>query len=302
MDREKTGSAGDFTAAESRGANESKTDRPFNPFRVPRSAEARQIVRDAIRHIEAYEEHVGLRKRKRRQRDQETFEAVVTAVIADVAHRHLTAPGKWVAVPLSNRVLGLGGRYASRVLGQTLPHIVKRLAAPGMNHIELRLGQQGFMPGQGRRTTMRASGYVRARIDELGLEPTDFGADGTAELVILKEAKSDDFWAKAEWIDYQDSDTTQQYRAEVERINKWLAAADIGFDAWDWLSDDELPNLADRTLRRYFNGSFDTGGRLFGGFWQPLGKEVRLRGITIGGDVNCYACWRRSRSRVTHTG
>jgi hypothetical protein len=40
-----------------------------------------------------------------------------------------------------------------------------------------------------------------------------------------------------------------------------------------------------RQLRRYFSrGSFQSGGRLFGGFWQNLGRQSRLRGLRINGE------------------
>ena len=35
----------------------------------------------------------------------------------------------------------------------------------------------------------------------------------------------------------------------------------------------------------YSQGKFDCGGRLFGGFWQPLSKKERLEGLTINGDT-----------------
>ena len=43
-------------------------------------------------------------------------------------------------------------------------------------------------------------------------------------------------------------------------------------------------NVQARRLRRHFTGRFDTGGRLFNGFWQNLPKNVRLHGIRIDGE------------------
>jgi hypothetical protein len=41
-------------------------------------------------------------------------------------------------------------------------------------------------------------------------------------------------------------------------------------------------DLSERRLRRVFTrGSFESGGRLFGGFWQPLRKPERQSGVRI---------------------
>ncbi len=44
-------------------------------------------------------------------------------------------------------------------------------------------------------------------------------------------------------------------------------------------------DIRTRQLRRQFTlGRFDSGGRLFGGFWENLPKPVRLKGIRIDGE------------------
>jgi len=62
-------------------------------------------------------------------------------------------------------------------------------------------------------------------------------------------------------------------RSQMVEINDWLEQADIE------ISDPELASctqVSDRSLRRVFTrGSFETGGRLFGGFWQKMKKEDR---------------------------
>ena len=83
--------------------------------------------------------------------------------------------------------------------------------------------------------------------------------------------------------------TTQQYRSELQGINRWLAQADIRFDAS--LYDKPVDTYARRLYRRFTQGRFDSGGRLFGGFWQSLPNEpkrypysVRLKGLRIDGE------------------
>src|SRR5439155_2023960 len=98
----------------------------------------------------------------------------------------------------------------------------------------------------------------------------------------LKRTRSD-FWDKGDCIDYDDTDATSRLRTEMREVNSWLADADIECDAE---ADDGTPvDVCDRLLRRYFNnGCFKDGGRLFGGFWQPMKKEARHATIRIDGE------------------
>jgi hypothetical protein len=65
-------------------------------------------------------------------------------------------------------------------------------------------------------------------------------------------------------------------------INEWIAGATLEVD---WLRVYDRPDTSDRTLRRIFNnGSFQQGGRLFGGFWQQMSKQDRHMSLRIDGE------------------
>jgi hypothetical protein len=89
-------------------------------------------------------------------------------------------------------------------------------------------------------------------------------------------------------VEYQDDSTTEAMRAKVARINEGLIAANITFDPGNGvINGHEVPEngvaLGDRTLKRIFNnGRWDHGGRLYGGFWQKMKRELR-DGIRIDG-------------------
>ena len=105
--------------------------------------------------------------------------------------------------------------------------------------------------------------------------------EGEEEIIILKRPRHGHYDEGAR-IDYEDNDSTRRYRHELRAINEWLASADICFDP---AACDHSVDVQARRLRRNFTmGRFDRGGRLFGGFWEPLPKPVRLRGITIDGE------------------
>ena len=61
------------------------------------------------------------------------------------------------------------------------------------------------------------------------------------------------------------------------RINEAIAGLDVE------CCDPEV-DLSQRLLRRVFNnGSFEDGGRLYGGFWQLMKKDDRADGLEIDG-------------------
>ena len=105
----------------------------------------------------------------------------------------------------------------------------------------------------------------------------------TEEIIILKRPKRG-HRDEGERIGYDDDDTTRRYREELRAINGWLASADISFDAATAGYDQSVNVQARRLYRSFTMGSFEKGGRLFGGFWENLPKGVRLRGISIEGE------------------
>jgi hypothetical protein len=165
------------------------------------------VVAEIIRQIEAAEQRVGSRQRRRRADDQRTFEETVSAVVCDLTHRALTEPGGWLSVSLSNRVLGRAGRYGSRVFGKTLPDLLGTMANKGF--LELVKGHQGHFGGA-RFSTMRAGIVLLDRIKDRELGLDDLGRTGGEEVIILKQAREDDE-DHAEWVDYAETETTRRY-------------------------------------------------------------------------------------------
>jgi hypothetical protein len=96
-------------------------------------------------------------------------------------------------------------------------------------------------------------------------------------VIILKSGR-EDYWDEKELLQYPETNDTRKLREQVERLNTWLASADIRCTAHHIDSNY-------RRMRRIFNNSsFEQGGRLFGGFWQPLSKADRKRWIRINGN------------------
>jgi len=285
-------------AAEKGDAPEADRDRPLDPWRRCGTAAARAVIAEAIRLIQNYEDHFRLRKRKRRLADQATFERTVEALLCDAIHGRLTIPTGGLMVSLANRDLGSANRYRAPTLNKALPDILKRLSAPEMAYLNVQKGTQGFQAGEGVRTTISAGERLIRRIEEHSLTLSDITRGSGQETIVLKSAKPDRF-SGAELINYRDTPQTRAFREEMGKINAWLAGADISFD--EFYATDRVVDSQQRHLRRIFNnGSFAKGGRLFGGFWQEIGKEQRGQGLRIADEPVVTLDYRQAAPRALY--
>ena len=108
------------------------------------------------------------------------------------------------------------------------------------------------------------------------------------ETILLRNVIDD----HRQYVDYNDTPKTDEYRQNLKRINQCLLRhwvdiriKDTEFDALEARSgadDEKLPIASTaRTLVRIFsNGSFKEGGRFYRGWWQNVPSEYRKH-ITI---------------------
>jgi len=259
---------------------EDARDRPFNGFRITATDKAASVVAEASHLLRSYEGHRAPRKRKRKAEDLKTFNRQVEAVVCDLIHRELTCPGGWIAIPLSNTILGSRDRYKSKAFSKTIKRVLKYMETPEMGYVEYRKGV--WAPSDRNLnilSTIRAGERLRDRIRECGLTCADIKLDDAQEVIVLKAAKKGHN-DTGTWLQYEDTEQTSACRADMEFINDVLSKADIKYLGH---KDEPVVDTTDRRLWRCFNnGSFEQGGRLFGGFWMPMPK-VKRRGILIQG-------------------
>ncbi len=225
-----------------------------------------------------------------------------------------------VHISLSNRFLGTKDRYRrSPVLSKALPDIIERMEACGFLKVDI--GHQGCA-GFGIPARQTALKPTRLLIDLATAKKAtpssgkthkitslvDFTLDNTGrESILLRQAKMrrGKTTEAAEWVEdagklipYRDNTTTRRYRAEMAAVNDWLAHAPIacGLEFRLETKEAEGEGGTHRVLidphkrflwRSFTQGSFECGGRLWGGFWQDLSKAERLQGLTIAGERVC---------------
>jgi hypothetical protein len=263
--------------------NEVERDRPLNPYRCAASESAEAIVKEAVGLVQRYEARFKLRRNKRRSKDQAIFEQTVDAVLSDLMHRHLVGGGG-IFVSRSNQLLGTKNRYRPPIYGKAFRGILDLLEKPEMDYVKQDVAPD--VQGVRRSTVLRPGQRLLDRMAQHEIEVDDLHERPSGETIILKRSKDpDDYWDQGERIDYPDDEMTVRFRAELEEVNQWLENADLTF-SWIGL---EWPHTSfdprDRRLRRVFTrGRFDSGGRLFGGFWQLLRKAERRSGLCISGE------------------
>jgi hypothetical protein len=255
---------------------------PFlNPFRVPKSDKVKAIIAEVLNQLQHFAKYRHIRKRQ--ADDQANFEPAITAIVCGLIHHHLVADEDGLAISLSREVPRHGSRYDGPASTSTLPMLLELLAAPEMAFLEKRNGEKGNPFRRGRRTTICAGEKLLSRIKKYDVQPGDLRQSLDQETIILKRATAD-YRDRGDRMDYDDTAETIRFRQQMRTINSWLADADIDCDPYA-SGDGSLVDPGDRMLCRYFNnGTFTQGGRLFGGFWQPLTSERRHRYITIDGE------------------
>jgi hypothetical protein len=269
-------------------------DKPFNPHRIATSDAAKSLVGEMLHYLSSLEKHrqdMGwklARKRGRKTLDRNRYERQVEALVSDVAVHHLTGTGSWLRVPRRKQDLGSSSNYKPAYITEKFVDVMDSLALPEVGFIAIDLGSRDENPfannrsqAIGKQTRIRATQRLIDRIEQRNLKPSDFSLDPAEEVIHLKGKKQgESFWATAGLIPYQDTDKTRQMREDLRRINEWLDKADIELG-----TDHPTVDLTQRRLHRLFNeGSWESHGRFYGGFWITLPKEIR-RDILIDGEL-----------------
>lgn len=255
------------------------SDRPFKPFRLAITSEVRELVREVLDLLNSAER----RSKKRQATAQLIHQRAVSALTCDLVHLHLTQPEKWMAVELSKSALAPATRRAP-FMTEKFAELVKSLAVPEVDLVELRKGDQQSRGGL--RTTIRPSAWLIKRIAELRLDLGDLGQDRAllGEPLELRGKKFKQTIGgkvvfRADKLPLPKSEEVGGIRKEMDEINAWIADTNL---SWEGEEIEGKVDLGKRFLRRIFNnGSFRAGGRLYGGFWQSMEKELRLEGLLI---------------------
>ena len=282
------------SAGQGQGQENNPRDRPLEPWRRPASQKADELVRWVTSIFEHNEKRFRPRQRRRRPADQKVLEGTVAALICDAIHRDLTSPGGRVMLPLSNQKLGTRSRYRAPVYSKQLPQILELLDG---DILDRQKGHQAYF-GEAKQTTIALADRFKGVVESYGIGLSDLRREQGGELLILKRSK-EDYWDGGGTFEYDDTPTTNAFRAEVQRINARLASLDLTLDL-DHPRARKV-DLRERSMRRIFNNArFDHGGRLWGGFWQELSKRDRAAALLLDGDRAVTLDYRQMGPRLLY--
>jgi hypothetical protein len=290
--------------SQSSNASEESHDVWFNPYRQPRTSGATALVQGVVAEIKTHEK----RKRARKARDLETFDAIASALISDIVYFYLSRHPAHVGLTLSraNDVLGGKSRYRPKYYNKTTALVLNFLDHGGFGTQKIGTALDPITK-QRTQTVVRPGTKLSVLIEQAKLRLPDFRTDDKAEVIVLKDNRPDSFFDRSERaksIEYTESAVTRKLRSEVQVINAWLEQADIDFDlgvAQAAGLDPRQIDIRNLKLRRIFTRRrFDSGGRLFGGFWQTLPKQVRMRGLRIEGEGVVSLDYSEMNPRITY--
>jgi hypothetical protein len=260
--------------------------RAFNQFLCARTDNLKALIAEVQTQLDGYEFFHQTRKRVRRPADQVTYERTVEAILCDLCAVELAPHSDSIHLPLSNKVLRSKSRYKGTALGKTLPDVLKVMSAPEMGFVVLEKGHSTFkIVGDelnvafagGQQSILKAGPKLLSRIERFGITRDDLGPAPEEEVLILRAPKRHAN-SNAEYQEYEDDEATLALRQQMTDINAWLCKADI-------TCSHPQVDPAQRRLRRIFNNAdFAQGGRLYGGFWQPMSSDARQEHILIEGD------------------
>lgn len=251
-------------------------ERAFNPHRAPNSARATALIDELLQRFFDYERRTGLRRRGRKQSDLETLRKAASALFSDLAVSIISEGSVPLHLSRSKKSSGVAPRYQTVERSETFRKMLDHLANPELALIGQEIGSAS-PDAPNRQTTIWPTQELVRVVNQHKPAPDEFCEYPFAETIQLK-APPRRRGRPGPLINYAETDQTRRYRQELLEINSRLMKSDI-----EYLGSQSV-DISQRRLRRVFTrGSFKAGGRLFGGFWQPMNKKDRLDVLRLDG-------------------
>lgn len=243
----------------------------------------RRLVQEVAAVVAHHECETDLRRRQRRTADHAKHLTAIEVTTANLVHTVLN-PQEGRRAVLTGNPEGGRTRYDNPALGKPYRRLLGALEDIGW--LDRQVGSRGM---EGRfASSIAPTPAFRAKVIEAGIALTDLGRIEGEEVILAKRKETTERGdpIRISLVDYPESERARGLRETMQRVNTFIAEADIAF-----LDDGLGPvDLSNRVQRRHFLCAagddlpgFDLGGRLYGGAWQNLPK-TRRGGIRIEGE------------------
>lgn len=255
----------------------------------PRWRAAGPSLKAAVgRLIELLQKQEPPRQRQRRANDTATFHLSIECIACNLLAVSIGAPERPLAVPLANSASRL-----APIFGKPARKVIDLMVSLG-----LVTKVKGY-PYRGP-TTIQATPKLRKHLPLGTIDWNALHVQSDTTVVVLKKRGNDDPAS-----DNDDALPARPGRAsgeheqwlrfityEMHAINAAILSAPVECKGNAVAHIAERPGAAmasmvtlhHRMLRRTFNGTWQQGGRLFGGFWQTMSRPDRFKHIRIGGE------------------
>jgi hypothetical protein len=248
-----------------------------------RAAPAAADLRGAVAHVQHHLRAAERRQRARTSKSLDVFNQTVEALVCHLTRELMRGAGP-VRVSSAHDTLGRPGRYKSPLETKQLPKILRRMCAEEFLYMsrQAERPQSWTVDGKVLRSPGRQAAYSAGpKLASLvaSVDARDIVRVPGDEVILLKGKW--DGSSTPELVEYQRAPAeVSTYRAEVRSINAFREHADIR-----WLGDPRTVDVFNRHSRRRFTRArWDSGGRLWSGFWQTLSKAERLNLVKIDGE------------------
>lgn len=269
--------------------------RPFQGWDWSVHANVLRLIDSLFAEYKAWYKSDGTDKRIR---DPDKIKQHLTHFALEAYRTHRALPDLCMGVHLGNAYYNKDeGRYHPNHLSyRIVKNVTDFLVAA--DYLEMPSGLGTWHPDrkQRRTTRFRATQWLMDLCDEHRINPYMIVPYENPECIILR-AKKKRGQSSGDQIAYPDTSFTVSARKNLQKINKYIAGHHINLDITDDREETLLHLLGQRNdpardgfldftktrLKRIFNnGSFEQGGRFYGGWWQQIPGDYRVL-ITING-------------------
>ena len=201
----------------------------------------------------------------------------LTVLLANLYYTWLDDPDKYVAYYRDVNKYPLKSMYNILKISKIIISVIDPLI--DNNYIEHKRGFNDPF-NQGRISKMRASDALIKLFKHYKLQPNSVGLLPSTPSIILRDIKDD----RKEEIDFEYTEDLETIRSSLTRYNNLLRKTHIAIPHYPKKGVTRTKGLKipynpdNKFVRRiYNNGTFEDGGRFYGGFWQNIPKEWRMR-------------------------
>jgi hypothetical protein len=263
----------------------------FEPRWRAADASLRTAIENLIALLEAEEQIRFPRKRRRRADDLAIFHLAIEALACNLLAVSIVEPGRPLAIPLAN-----SASQIAPIFGKPARKVIDLMVALGL----VKKVQGNSYRGP---TTIKPTRRLHKHLPLGEVGWNALRLEDQAQVVFLKPRPGDESDAELAEDDEDapplvpaggaHDDWLSAVTAEMHAINAAIHAAPIECVGPVLAHIEERPSMATASLatphhrgglRRIFNGSWEEGGRLFGGFWQTMPRADRFRKIRIAGE------------------